>query len=170
MFHELALGGQSRASNTNRPRRTTTWRRTTDSAYLIKTTPLSPTPGDPRAGLGQGSVTGNTLHDNCSGLVFLNTGTIAGVSNWRASHNTAVHNDIFCPAGDLPFSLTGVGILIAGGDHILLRDNTVRANQPSGPPTFINGVALAGGIVVISTASVSFSPDTTEARQRTTSS
>jgi hypothetical protein len=54
--------------------------------------------------------------------------------------------------------LTGLGILIAGGDHILLRDNAVRANQPSGPPTLINGVALAGGIVVVSTATVSVFP------------
>jgi hypothetical protein len=51
--------------------------------------------------------------------------------------------------------LTGLGILIAGGDHIVLRENTVRANQPSGDPTIIDGVALAGGIVVISTARVS---------------
>jgi parallel beta-helix repeat protein len=105
-----------------------------------------------------GSVTGNALHDNCSGLVFLNTGIFAGVSNWQASHNTAAHNDIFCPVGELPFSLTGLGVLVAGGDHILLRDNTVRANQPSAPPSLINGVALAGGIVVVSTATVSVFP------------
>jgi hypothetical protein len=34
----------------------------------------------------------------------------------------------------------------------------VRANQPSGPPTTLNGVALAGGIVVVSTAKVSVFP------------
>ena len=49
-------------------------------------------------------------------------------------------------------------MLIAGGKHIVLRDNTVRANQPSGPPTTLNGVALAGGIVVVSTANVSVFP------------
>ena len=51
-----------------------------------------------------------------------------------------------------------MGILIAGGDHIVLRENRVRANQPSGDPTIINGVALAGGIVVVSTANVSVFP------------
>ena len=107
-----------------------------------------------------GSVTGNTLHDNCSGLVFLNTGTLSGVHNWRASHNTVTHNDSFCPGNvtGLPFTLTGLGVLIAGGDHIVLRDNTVRANQPSGDPTIIDCVALAGGITVVSTASVSVFP------------
>jgi parallel beta-helix repeat protein len=107
-----------------------------------------------------GSITGNILHDNCSGLVFLNTGTSTGVHNWRASQNTAIHNDNFCPGNvtGLPFTLTGLGILIAGGDHIVLRENTVRANQPSGDPTIIDGVALAGGIVVISTARVSVFP------------
>jgi len=94
-----------------------------------------------------GSVTGNTLHDNCSELVFLNTGTQTGVSNWRASHNTATHNDSFCPGNvtGLPFTLTGLGVLIAGGDHIVLRDNTVPANQPSGDPTIIDGVSVFPG-------------------------
>jgi parallel beta-helix repeat protein len=105
-----------------------------------------------------GSITGNMLHGNCSGLVFLETGISTGVHNWQGSHNTAAQNDNFCPAGDLPFALTGVGVLIAGGDHIVLRENIVRANQPSGPPTIINGVELAGGIVVVSTASLSVFP------------
>jgi parallel beta-helix repeat protein len=107
-----------------------------------------------------GRVTGNMLLDNCSGLVFLNTGTRAGVSNWRASHNVTAHNDNFCPGKvtGLPFNLTGLGVLIAGGDHIVLRDNTVPANQPSGAPAVIDGVALAGGIVVVSTANVSVFP------------
>ena len=107
-----------------------------------------------------GRVIDNTLHDNCSGLVFLNTGTIAGVKDWVATDNTANHNNHFCPGNvtGLPFTLTGLGVLIAGGEHILLRDNTVRANQPSGPATTVDGVALAGGIVVVSTATVSVFP------------
>jgi parallel beta-helix repeat protein len=107
-----------------------------------------------------GRVTGNTLHDSCSGLVFLNTGTGTGVKDWVATDNSATHNNNFCPAGatGLPFTLTGLGVLIAGGKHIVLRDNTVRANQPSGPPTTLNGVALSGGIVVVSTANVSVFP------------
>ena len=107
-----------------------------------------------------GSVTDNLLHDSCSGLVFLNTGTTTGVHNWRASHNIVAHNDNFCPANEteLPFSLTGVGILIGGGDHIVLRANRVLTNHPGGEPSLINGVPLAGGIVVVSTANVSVFP------------
>jgi hypothetical protein len=107
-----------------------------------------------------GSVTDNLLHDSCSGLVFLNTGTTTGVHNWRASHNIVAHNDTPCPANEtgLPFSLTGVGILIAGGDHIVLRENRVRTNQPGGDPSIIHGVPLAGGIVVVSTADLSLFP------------
>lgn len=107
-----------------------------------------------------GSVTDNLLHDSCSGLVFLNSGTTTGVHNWRASHNIVAHNDEFCSAeaAELPFSLTGVGILIAGGDHIMLRENRVRENQPGGDPSIIHGVPLAGGIVVVSTADVSVFP------------
>jgi Right handed beta helix region len=107
-----------------------------------------------------GSITDNLLHDSCSGLVFLNTGTTTGVHNWRASHNIVAHNNKFCSAdaAELPFSLTGVGILIGGADHIVLRENRVRANQPGGDVSLVNGVPLAGGIVVVSTANISLFP------------
>lgn len=103
-----------------------------------------------------GRVRDNLLYASCAGLVFLNTGTISGVHNWRASHNIAAGNNKFCPANEtgLPFTLTGAGILIAGGDHIVLRENRVRENQPGGDPSIIDGAPLAGGIVVVSTASV----------------
>jgi hypothetical protein len=105
----------------------------------------------------RGRVQDNLLYANCAGLVFLNTGTIAGVHNWRASHNIAKGNDNYCAAKDtgLPFTLTGTGILIAGGDHIVLRENRVRENQPGGDPAIVDGVPLAGGIVVVSTANIS---------------
>lgn len=107
-----------------------------------------------------GSITDNLLHDSCSGLVFLNSGTTTGVHDWRAARNIVAHNDSFCSAeeAELPFSLTGVGILIAGGDHIVLRENRVRANQPGGDPSIIHGVPLAGGIVVVSSADISIFP------------
>jgi hypothetical protein len=107
-----------------------------------------------------GIITENILHDSCSGLVFLDSGTTTGVHDWQASHNIVAHNNNFCRAEDtgLPFSVGGLGILIAGGDHILLRENRVRENKPSGEPTLINGVPLAGGIVVVSTANVSIFP------------
>jgi parallel beta-helix repeat protein len=114
----------------------------------------------------RGVVAGNTLHDNCAGLVFLNTGApvgpgggFRGVGDVLATGNTATHNDNFCPGGDeLPFDLTGLGILIFGGHHIVLQNNAVSANQPGGTPTTLDGVALAGGIVVVSGANVSIFP------------
>ena len=106
----------------------------------------------------RGRVTDNLLQGSCAGLVFLNTGTISGVHHWLASHNITVANNNFCPADDLPFALTGVGIMIAGGDHVVLRENRVGENQANGDPTIINGVPLAGGIVVVSTANVSVFP------------
>jgi parallel beta helix pectate lyase-like protein len=106
----------------------------------------------------RGRVTDNLLQGSCAGLVFLNTGTISGVHHWLASHNITAGNNNFCPADDLPFALTGVGIMIAGGDHIVLRENRVGENQASGDPTIMNGVPLAGGIVIVSTANVSVFP------------
>jgi nitrous oxidase accessory protein NosD len=111
-----------------------------------------------------GSVTENLVHDSCSGLVFLNTGTTTGVHNWQVSNNIVTHNDKFCSAeeAELPFSLTGVGILIGGGDHIVLRENIVLTNRPGGEPSLINDVPLAGGIVVVSTPTSPYSRDSTE--------
>ena len=107
-----------------------------------------------------GSVTDNLVHDSCSGLVFLNTGTTTGVRNWRVSNNIVTHNDEFCSAeaAELPFSLTGAGILIGGADHIVLSANRVLSNHPGGETSLVNGVPLAGGIVVVSTANVSVFP------------
>jgi parallel beta-helix repeat protein len=110
-----------------------------------------------------GTVTDNNLQHNCSGLVFLNTGAGLGVQRWVASGNIASHNDksyVLCTSDvtELPFTLTGLGMLILGGEHILLRHNTVSANRPIGIPTIIDGVALAGGIAVVSSATVSVFP------------
>jgi parallel beta-helix repeat protein len=107
-----------------------------------------------------GRVSGNTLIDSCSGLVFLNTGAGAGVHDWIARENRALHNNNLCASDELPFTLTGVGILIAGGQHIQLRDNVVRGNHPKSgaTPGSVNGVSLAGGIVLISTADISVFP------------
>ena len=105
-----------------------------------------------------GRVRDNLLYGNCAGLVFWNTGITTGVHNWRASHNIAAHNDEFCAAKDtgLPFTLTGTGVLIAGGEHILLQENRVRVNQPGGDTTTMDGVPLfTGGIVVVSSADIS---------------
>ena len=108
----------------------------------------------------EGHITHNTVHDNCAGLVFLNSGAGSGALKWAATDNTARHNNKYCPGSptELPITLTGLGILIAGAEHIVLHDNTVRANQPSGPPTTLDGVALTGGIVVVSTATVKVFP------------
>jgi parallel beta-helix repeat protein len=108
-----------------------------------------------------GVVTGNTLHDSCSGLVFLNSGTNSvGPQHWFAAGNTITHNDRSCLKADsgLPFDLSGVGVLIAGGSHIALADNTVRDNQPSGPTSSVNDVPFAGGIVLVSAAKISLFP------------
>jgi nitrous oxidase accessory protein NosD len=105
-----------------------------------------------------GRVRDNLLYGNCAGLVFLNTGITTGVHNWRASHNIAASNNNSCPASNtgLPFTLSGLGILIAGGDHIVLRENRVRENRPMRDSTITDGVPLfAGGIVVVSTADIS---------------
>src|SRR5947209_8620352 len=86
-----------------------------------------------------GVVSHNDLHDNCSGLTFVNTNSSMPVAHWVVRDNTMSHNNLFCPLGDLdaPFSpVAGNGIAIAGGQDIVLRHNTVADNQGS---TFLSG-------------------------------
>jgi nitrous oxidase accessory protein NosD len=108
-----------------------------------------------------GRVRDNLLYGSCAGLVFWNTGITTGVHNWRASHNIAAANNNSCPSSTtgLPFTLTGLGILIAGGDHIVVRENRVRENQRPRDTTISDGVPLfSGGIVVASSADISAFP------------
>jgi parallel beta-helix repeat protein len=97
-------------------------------------------------GASRGSITGNELHDNCSGLGFFDAGDNGRTSDWMASENVVEHNNRSCPAlpeGDP--AISGNGIVILGGQHIILQHNEVRSNRPAaGPPT-----SLTGGIVVM---------------------
>ena len=101
-------------------------------------------------GASRGSITGNELYDNCSGLGFFDGGDNGRTSTWVASDNVIEHNNRSCPAlpeGDPMIS--GNGILVLGAQHIVLQHNEVRLNQPAdGTPTG-TPTSLAGGIVVM---------------------
>jgi hypothetical protein len=93
-----------------------------------------------------GIVRGNQVHANCAGVWFLDGPQPGAVSDWVARDNAVRNNTAACPASEhIPVPLSGLGIALAGTNHVAVDDNTVTGNYPTGDTLF------AGGIVVAST-------------------
>ena len=72
----------------------------------------------------------------------------------RASRHTWARSERVPQSSDGVRSSDGVGILLAGGRHIVIRDNSVRDNHPTGAID-PKRVGFAGGIVVVSSEHLS---------------
>jgi parallel beta-helix repeat protein len=102
-----------------------------------------------------GVVRRNKVHDNCAGIVVLETGAPDQAEQWRLKKNVVRHNQEACegePEEGEP-GLSGIGIALAGADHVLVKHNQVRGNKPTGDSL------ISGGIVVFSTADPSIGGD-----------
>jgi parallel beta-helix repeat protein len=92
-----------------------------------------------------GRVLGNRAHDNCVGLLNLNTGpNIAG--DYDIAANLITHNDKFCEGNtdeDTP-PLSGIGIAIAGGHGNDVRGNVITDNVPA-----VADLPITGGVAVL---------------------
>ena len=86
-----------------------------------------------------GTVAGNRIHGNANGILILRLS--ADTAFWNVSDNLVVGNSE--PSSATP-PVSGVGIGITGASDVLLRDNVVIGNHPTGPSL------VSGGIVVIS--------------------
>ena len=103
----------------------------------------------------KGVVRQNRVHDNCAGIVVLETGAPDPAGQWRVKDNRVRRNNEACegePEEGEP-GLSGIGIALAGADQVLVKHNQVRGNQPSGDSL------VSGGIVVFSTADPSIGGD-----------
>lgn len=96
-----------------------------------------------------GSIQNNNFHDNCVGLLMLDTGAPTPGGDVIVRSNTVNHNNKLCsgnPEEGEP-ATGGVGIGIAGVDNAVVQANDARNNKEHAG-TQIPG----GGIVLISTA------------------
>ena len=98
-----------------------------------------------------GAIIGNTLYDNCVGLLVLNVGEFlpveqAGASDWTVRDNQLNHNNAVCPPDEEGPPLSGIGLAIVGGHAISVKGNTALNNVPNGP------TVGSGGVVVVSAA------------------
>lgn len=102
----------------------------------------------------EGTISNNSLKDNCAGVIIVNTGLLPGVGNVTMVDNTINHNNLACPAAppEVP-ALSGIGVAILGGDHVSVRDNTIDRNEAGGPTVASGGVILSFGFDKASTPS-----------------
>lgn len=113
-----------------------------------------------------GRITGNTVTGNCVGvLVFDDSATeipdttrhVVG-GDWKVTGNKSVANNRYCIAGrDGSQRVSGVGMLVANADHVLLAGNTIRDNHPVIPAGENPLTSPPGGLILLSLASP---PDT----------
>jgi parallel beta-helix repeat protein len=92
-----------------------------------------------------GVVRNNNAWDNCVGYGFDDSGDPLPLSDWTVTGNSALHNNSHCPAwGPSSASLTGVGFLLSGTQHVVLSANIAERNAGPG--------WRSGGIVLVSSA------------------
>jgi hypothetical protein len=89
-----------------------------------------------------GTITGNSIHDNCVGVFVLGQPRPAG--RYRIEANTIRRNTRACPAaGDWP-ALSGSGVALIGASENAVVANVITGNVPSGE------TAVSGGVAVLS--------------------
>jgi len=93
----------------------------------------------------------NTVWDNCVGILALNSGHGAPgdlpAGFYYITANLVFDNDTACPASEGP-ALSGLGIALAGVQHVLVNNNRVTNNHPGGPSL------VSAGIAIVSTKSM----------------
>lgn len=94
----------------------------------------------------KGTISGNTLQDNCIGLLFL--GEPDSPTGWVATGNVANHNNRACPASDEGPPVSGIGIQVLGGSNINIYANTANDNRPSGPTLGTAGIGVIDSALV----------------------
>jgi parallel beta-helix repeat protein len=92
-----------------------------------------------------GSISGNKVHNNCAGMLFLaeNPGPDG---RYDVKGNTVDNNTRACPgSADGPPPLSGIGIWLSGSRGMEIVGNRISGNVPSADTVFSGGVVVARG-------------------------
>jgi parallel beta-helix repeat protein len=89
-----------------------------------------------------GDVTGNQLHDNCIGILVLDTPGPVRAGRFTIAENTIEHNNAFCRGGGGEPSTGGSGIVIFGGRGNTIQGNVIARNRTDRDIPFHGGVVL----------------------------
>jgi parallel beta-helix repeat protein len=88
-----------------------------------------------------GSVVGNNLHDNCTGM-FFEAFPSEPVDDFEVKGNTVENNTRSCRAAQWGVNFSGIGIVLLGASGMEVTGNQISGNVPSGP------TPVSGGVVV----------------------
>ena len=92
-----------------------------------------------------GTITGNRVHNNCLGVLFL--ADAPGPSgNFEVKGNWVRDNTRSCPATDEAPPISGVGISLFGARGVEVTGNHIAGNVPTGPPIVSGGVVVVRGL------------------------
>jgi parallel beta-helix repeat protein len=89
-----------------------------------------------------GDVTGNQFHDNCVGVLILETRGPVRAGRFSIADNTIEHNNAFCRGGGGEPSTGGSGIVIFGGRGNTIQGNVIARNRTDRDIPFHGGVVL----------------------------
>jgi parallel beta-helix repeat protein len=89
-----------------------------------------------------GDVTGNQFHDNCIGILNLETPGPVRAGRFTITENTIEHNNAFCRGGGGEPSTGGSGIVVLGGRGNTIQGNVIARNRTDRDIPFHGGVVL----------------------------
>jgi parallel beta-helix repeat protein len=89
-----------------------------------------------------GDIIGNQFHDNCIGILNLETPGPVGAGRFTITENTIEHNNAFCRGQGGDPSTAGIGIAIIGGRGNTIQANMIARNRTSRQVPFHGGVVL----------------------------
>ena len=104
-----------------------------------------------------GSFTGNTIRNNCAGMMIESFGFDEPVVGLEVKGNTVENNTRSCRAAKLDRNFSGIGIALFSTKDMEVTGNHLSGNIPSGPTPVSGGVVVAG----IRTTTQRRSPPTT---------
>ena len=92
-----------------------------------------------------GKAVANSIHGNCAGVAVL--ADLPGPAGlFHLTGNQIRTNTKACAAGeDIPFPLSGVGVLLLGATGVQINGNLITGNAPSADTQFSGGVVVASG-------------------------
>jgi nitrous oxidase accessory protein NosD len=92
-----------------------------------------------------GKVVANSIHGNCAGVAVL--ADLPGPAGlFHLAGNRISNNTKACAAGeDIPFPLSGVGVMLLGANGLKINGNLITGNVPSADTEFSGGVVVVSG-------------------------
>src|SRR5919112_6001277 len=90
-----------------------------------------------------GTFTGNTIRNNCAGMMIESFGFNEPVVGLKVKGNTVENNTRSCRAAKLDRNFSGIGIALLSTKDMEVTGNHLSGNIPSGPTPVSGGVVVA---------------------------